>query len=832
MKAVFFYMVFFIYLNINAQDKILSWDVFHPIKKEWIKIDGYKSIQAVLIDLGELPNPFYGENEKLFNWIEDYQWEYRSEFNYRLSSVNSSTRLNFELVDTYSSIYLNDSLILETDNFFRPYSVDITKYLKEGKNKLKAIFTPPVLYHKERYQTEKFHYPAPNDLAEISIAPLTRKPQYQFGWDWAPRINTLGFLKPVSLIEDYKNSIVNKQVQTIKIDQDTALLAFKFQFSDKIDTNSFQLNCVDFKIDNGLKFENDKTVSFKMKIPDPKLWWPKGYGSQNLYDIRFIIDDNFSLNQKNISVRFGIRTVDLVTNQDKWGTSYYFKINDKPIFCKGGDYIPQDILPSRVSNQAIEKMIQAMVDADFNTVRVWGGGYYPDDYFYERCDELGLMVWQDLMFACSMYPGDSSFLKSVSEEFDYQLPRILNHPSVILINGNNEVDVAWKNWGFQLKYGIYGKDASTIEKSYDTLFKVLAPSKVDFYGLGKVRYIHTSPLSNWGKDEYFNHGTMHYWGVWHGKDPIEDFGIKSGRFNAEYGFQSFPELATILKFSDSSMMDLNSSVMKHHQKSYVGNGMIKKHSDLLYGKTDDFKQFIYFSQLTQSKAVEIAIAGHRTSMPKCMGTLYWQVNDCWPGPTWSSIDYYGNWKALHYKVRQSYQDVVVLEKTEKIGEEGYVLVYNLPDSADVSCHFEVKNLVGDILLISDSVYNLKPFETKEIIKKSYFLDSIIDSGLNFTFEIKVNGKIYKSNFSSLELNRIKPEKESFKYAIEDNKLTKEVILTIENSLFLKDFWITYPEIQIFTEENFIDLLPGKHQFKIKTLDNQSLNIEGFEFYWR
>ena len=174
----------------------------------------------------------------------------------------------------------------------------------------------------------------------------------------------------------------------------------------------------------------------------------------------------------------------------------------------------------------------------------------------------------------------------------------------------------------------------------------------------------------------------------------------------------------------------------------------------------------------------------------------------------------------------------MLEKTEKIGKEGYVLVYNLPDSADVSCHFEVKNLVGDILLISDSVYNLKPFETKVIIKKSYFLDTIIDSGLNFTFEIKVNGKIYKSNFSSLELNRIKPEKESFKYAIEDNKLTKEVILTIENSLFLKDFWITYPEIQIFTEENFIDLLPGKHQFKIKTLDNQSLNIEGFEFYWR
>lgn len=219
-------------------------------------------------------------------------------------------------------------------------------------------------------------------------------------------------------------------------------------------------------------------------------------------------------------------------------------------------------------------------------------------------------------------------------------------------------------------------------------------------------------------------------------------------------------------------------------------------------------------------------------MPKCMGTLYWQVNDCWPGPTWSSIDYYGNWKALHYKVRQSYQDVVVLEKTEKIGEEQYVLVYNLPDSANVSCHFEVKNLLGETILNSDSVYNLKPFDSKEIINKSFFLDYTIDDGLYFAFEINVNDKIYKSNFSSLDKNRTKPAEESFNYFLKKNNETNELILTIENSLFLKDFWITYPEIQIFTKENFIDLLPGKHQFKIKSSDKQPLNLEGFEFYWR
>ncbi|NCA21228.1 MAG: glycoside hydrolase family 2 protein, partial [Crocinitomicaceae bacterium] len=257
-------------------------------------------------------------------------------------------------------------------------------------------------------------------------------------------------------------------------------------------------------------------------------------------------------------------------------------------------------------------------------VRVWGGGYYPDEIFFNTCDEKGIMVWEDLMFACAMYPGDKEFLASVETELNHQMPRISAHPSVVLINGNNEVDVAWKNWGFQSQYKLNEADQKVILKAYDDLFKDLAVKVINKWT--NTNYIHTSPLSNWGNDDFYNHGSQHYWGVWHGKDPMSDFAKKIGRFNAEYGFQSFPEFSTMNQFSEKSDWSLQSKVMKHHQKSYVGNGMIEKHANLLFGKTKDFEQFVYYSQLTQAYAVSSAVAGHRLDAPRCMGTLYWQLN--------------------------------------------------------------------------------------------------------------------------------------------------------------------------------------------------------------
>ena len=440
----------------------------------------------------------------------------------------------------------------------------------------------------------------------------------------------------------------------------------------------------------------DGVFTRRVEVYKPQLWWPRGQGEQYLYeDAFYIYDAQGEYEIGAFPLKFGIKTSELIREKDEWGTSYYFKINGRRVFGKGADYIPQEIFPARVKDEEIVQLVEDMAASNFNMVRVWGGGYYPDEVFFEKCDELGLMVWQDLMFACAMYPGDKCFLENISREFNYQVPRISAHPSVVLFNGNNEVEVAWGNWGFQIKHGLYGKSAKEIEKAYDDIFKKTAPSIIEKHST--VPYIHTSPLSNWGKMELYNHGSQHYWGVWHGKDPIEDFGKKIGRFNAEYGFQSFPEYNTLKTFSTEDEWDLDSEVMKHHQKSYVGNDMILKHAKRLYGEPKNFEEFVYYSQLTQSMAVSMAVAGHRIDAPRCGGTLYWQLNDCWPAPTWSSIDYEGNWKALQYRIRDDYQDIAVVEKYEDLENRQYYLVSDAPDTLNYTVECKFYNFEGELL---------------------------------------------------------------------------------------------------------------------------------------
>ena len=471
------------------------------------------------------------------------------------------------------------------------------------------------------------------------------------------------------------------------------------------------------------------------------------------------------------------------------------------------------MFPARVTDQMLQEMVQQMVKANFNMVRVWGGGYYPEEAFFDACDENGIMVWQDFMFACAMYPGDSAFLANVKQELDFQIPRISSHPSLVLFNGNNEVDVAWKNWGFQLKYQLIGKSVVEIEKAYDDLFKKLIPNTLASYS--NVPYIHTSPLSNWGKDEYYNHGTQHYWGVWHGKDPLENFAKKIGRFNAEYGFQSFPEKATIATFSKEPDWDLNSDVMQHHQKSYVGNGMILKHAKILYGEPKNFDDFVYLSQLTQAKAVGLAVNGHRLDAPRCMGTLYWQINDCWQAPTWSSIDYFGNWKALHYEIKKDYEDIAVLSKNNAVGKTIYYLYsdYYLPFETTV--HSTVFDLTGKILFQQDKKIELKTFEQHQLIE-ACDLEKFADKNCLVQFEwISLKGQQLIRNYTQIPKKRSKCEESKVKITLLSiNETNKTAEIVIENKEFVADFWLQSSKKGVRFDTNFCHFLPGKHTIQI------------------
>jgi beta-mannosidase len=813
----------------------LSWEYFHPIKKEWLAFGKAGSIQEKLMETGKLPNPFFGENEKEFQWVEEHIWKFRSTFYLSDNELSTeSLMLNFPNIDTYGEVTINETILGSTSNFFTPYNFEIKDVAKPGNNTVYVTITPPVLYHKSRYESESFHFPAPNDLAQIKAAPLTRKPQFQFGWDWALRMNTIGFSKPVQVISAGANSIQQCVVNTLYQSSNAATLLYVMDT--KVPMNGGSISSALFGV-HPLIIDSLPSMYFQFdfQLENPKLWWPVGFGEPTLYTdtLRLLNSKGEVLDQ--LIIDFGVRTAQLVQTPDEWGTSYEFKVNDVPIFCKGANYIPQSVFPAAVKDLEIENMIDQMLAANFNMVRVWGGGDYPGDAFYKTCDKKGLLVWQDLMFACAMYPGDSEFLSNVENELNYQIPRITAHPSVILINGNNEVDVAWKNWGFQLQYSLSDKSQKVIEKAYKDLFHTLVNKLVSTWTT--TSYIHTSPLSNWGKDELYNHGSQHYWGVWHGKDPLSNFATKIGRFNAEYGFQSFPEYSTLAKFSGKKDWTLSSSVMKHHQKSYVGNGMIEKQSNLLYGPTDDFEEFVYRSQLTQAYAVSSAINGHRLNAPRCMGTLYWQLNDCWPAPTWSSIDYYGNWKALHYTVRDDYRQVAVLKKTDSKGNVELFLKSDDPKSdlqlfsksddpksneSVVQVVLEVYNLDG--LLLSSATQKLAIRYMEQISlgtfkKQNQVVKVLVGNQYERTFLLSQQ-KSFQGNVKALvtlKLNEI-------------DTINKTAVIEINNDKFLADFWLYSNRQGVRFDKNFIHLLPGKHFFSI-TFESFPL-LEDFNYKFR
>ncbi len=793
--ALFFYLV----TNSLGQKKlVLHWEVQHPITKEWIVLGERGSVQEALIKQGILPDPFYGENEKLFQWIESYEWLARAYFELTEEiRLADRVELEFPCIDTYATLWLNKKKIVQAENYFRPYHVEVRGALLEGVNEIEAIFTPPVRYHQNTYQYETFHYPAPNDNASIKAAPWTRKPQYQFGWDWAPRLNTMGFPFPVSLNVKEQSRLKSCVVNTISIN-DSARMELVLLKSDFVGVKQIRSKAFGWVVND----HNDSLQRISFSIPEPILWWPKEQGAQHLYRDTLILEDSRGKVLEIHPYVFGIRTVKLIQEKDLWGTSFAFEINGKRIFMKGGNFIPPSVFGGSIDKNEWESWVERMVKSHFNMVRIWGGGDYATDEFLDACDRAGLMVWQDAMFACAMYPGTQAFLENVKEELMFQLPRITKHPSVIYFNGNNEVDVAWKNWGFQNQYQLTSTDQAIIQKSYDTLFKSLIPRCLAAFS--NLPYVHTSPLSNWGKAEYYNHGTQHYWGVWHGTDTIEQMAKNVGRFNAEFGFQSFPEFSTLSAFCSKDEWNLTSSSMQHHQKSYVGNQKMVVHAERLFGRTTGFDTLVYFSQLVQSHAMTTAIGAHLLDAPRCMGTLYWQLNDCWPAPTWSSIDYYKQWKAAHYKISSLYQEGAVLTKE---------------DGDDVSCILVSNNEKFSPKTVHTNVYTLEGRKPRKIqaLRRLISLDPFQSDTL---VSYKKNEKLrlivveWEGQSPQIFLTGTLSSKIPVRYTLKVKKVdyknhTAELVL--KNRDFMADVWIYANSLGVHFNENFIHLLPGRHK---------------------
>ncbi|MCH2023250.1 MAG: hypothetical protein MK207_12295 [Saprospiraceae bacterium] len=797
--------------------------------KQWTKANVPGVVQLDMLNAGLIENPFYGKNEYKIDWIGNENWEYKRSFTVDNSILNQDiVDLVFEGLDTYAEIKINGKNILEANNMFCSWRINCKQELKLGKNTISVLFKSPIKKKEQEYNRLGYKLPAGNDAGKIKISPFVRKAPYHFGWDWGPRIVTMGIWRPVRLESYSLAKIKDIYFEQKSVETDWANVSCEIEL-DVVTKGEFQLTVKD----------NDQILSQKMikpqkglhkytldfAIKNPQLWWTNGLGKPHLYNWNIELKyKNKILSSENHKI--GLRKIELIQETDSIGTNYYFKLNGVPVFMKGANYIPQDNLLPRVTPNHYKELITNAADANMNMLRVWGGGIYENDIFYNLCDELGILVWQDFMFACSMYPGDKDFLSSVQKEINQNVKRLRNHPCIALWCGNNEIQIAWQYWGWQEKFGYSKKDSSKISRNYNKIFKNLIPSE-----LKKLKthrdYVHTSPLSNWGRKENFNHHSMHYWGVWHGNEPFENYKTNIGRFMSEYGFQSFPEMKSIKLFADSSQWFLNSEVMAHHQKSYIGNGMIKKHMEEYFPTPNTFEEFVYLSQLTQTLGIETAINSHRKTR-RCMGTLYWQMNDCWPGPSWSGIDYYGRWKALHYRVKHLYEDISIIIDQ---GQENNLEIIISSDKLTTTygnLKLELISFNGDKIWEMKTPITINKNSSQLVFKKNFA--KVLKAQKTNNLFLKVTAELKDKNYQKLYYFK-RPKDLNLRQAqIQKTirKIPSGYQLDLFSSTLVKNLFIQIDKKEGNCSENYFDLLPKeKKVINIKTSEN--LNTTDINF---
>ena len=661
---------------------------------QWYPATVPGNIHTDLLANDLIPDPFFGTNEDSVQWIADSVWTYRLVFDADCAGTGQSYEnhwLVFDGLDTYAEVWLNgqklrsmdkgDTTLL--DNMFRRWRFYVNDVLKEKDNELIVKFFPIMTYGE--VEAGKLPYKLPDHRV------FSRKAQYMSGWDWGPKLITCGIWKNVRLesfhdlkLEDvyvYDSEPTFDTAGIWKTDVQLCIKSLKEKKKCTVQIEVFDENGLCAKMEKRVKLDYDENlVKVPVSITRPKLWWPNGMGKQHLYTYSVTITDRKQADQR--TVRHGLRTVELVREQDSIGESFAFKVNGKPFFARGADWIPASSYPGTLNtpegSDVYYRLLHDAADVNMNMIRVWGGGIFENDAFYNYCDELGLFVWQDFMFACNPYPGDAAFLHNVQQEAVEQVKRLRNHPCIALYCGNNEVHNGLEDWGWQTALGWTDAQYKQLFTDFSLLFeKMLAEVLSEYHS--SAPYIASSPTYGWGHEECCTHGCSHYWGVWWGEQPFSIWWEKTGRFMSEYGFQSYPEMATIETFTTPEDRKLGSPALNNHQKHGRGVEIIRKamKEEFDYTRTDDLDEFTYVSQLVQAEGIRRAIDAHRSQHDKCAGTLYWQLNDCWPVASWSSIDYTGCWKALHYRLREAFANVVV---TTHVNDNQSIDFYLVNDS--------------------------------------------------------------------------------------------------------------------------------------------------------
>lgn len=620
-----------------------------------------------------IEDPFFRLNERGLQWIDKEDWVYETCFTLAADMMRKENmELVFEGLDTYADVYLNDECILKADNMFRRWSIPVKQYIREEDNILKVYVHSPVKIDVPKWDALPYQYPASNDQSENGglfnkkISIFARKAGYHYGWDWGPRLVTSGIWRPVYIRAWSDLRINDVFIEQKEVGASRAVIAGHVELDADKDMDGVLVTITDEATGRVLGERQadlkrgTNRVNVDFVLHKPKLWWSNGLGEPFLYSFRTdIIAGGDLLDSK--TERVGIRSLKVVHQPDKDGHTFYIELNGRPVFAKGANYIPSDNFLPRVTPENYERTILDAVGVNMNMLRVWGGGIYENDVFYDLCDEYGIMIWQDFMFACSMYPAEGALLDNIHQEAVDNVKRLRNHACIALWCGNNECQDAWLGWGWKREIERQNKEyADKIWAQYRQQYHVTLPGVVREYAPGTF-YWPSSPFAFEGEMSGTTDGDRHYWSVWHSKAPISDYDSEKSRFFSEYGFQSFPEFESVKRYAPyPEDWDIRSEVMMSHQRGGDhANGLIETYLLNEYKKPRDFRAFLYMNHVLQGDAIKTAIESHRRQMPYNMGTLFWQHNDCWPVASWASRDYYGRWKAQHYYVRKAYDDILI-----------------------------------------------------------------------------------------------------------------------------------------------------------------------------
>lgn len=673
-----------------------GWQFKSTQDTKWLPATVPGLVHLDLIDNKVIQDPFWRDGEQTVGWIISREWEYKASFAPPKELLSRKyIRFAFHGLDTLASVSLNGKPFLESQSQFNRYYVALNDRSNfTNQSELHILFTSAASYNFEKSRNTTY---LPGDSQHM----WTRKAAYQFGWDWAPEFCVVGIWKPI-FVEGFDSAVIeyaypylkhrNKSSLLVGLELEIAVVsAGNYSFSLEVSQNGRKL--IDTTVSPILQVstEGNYTIVHELDCAGVlELWYPNQFNrTQNLYDFEFKLIRNGEVIIDKKTVRSGLRTVELIQEPDQVtlthayekqpktvpGKSFKFRINGEDVFMKGANYVPPDTFMPRMTREKYRKYADIAKESNFNMLRIWGGGQYEADEFYDALDENGVMVWQDFMFANGVYPVEGDLPEIMKIEFEQQIKRLRVHPSMALYCGNNEVYEGIKSWGWQ------NSQPKSIDW-YNKIFKDLIPTAINAYEKSGVPYWETSPLITWSNDSSRVQGDAHVWSIWHGGSDIDSLNINVPRFSSEFGLPAMPNIESIKKFTEPEDRKIASTILTKHQKFGSSWQVFDRYLERYFiheKKFTDLEVYIYASQVLQGMAFQTGIEACRRSQPRCMGVLYWQFNDCWPVTSWSSVDYYQTWKAAQYRVKKYYENVIISTAETKNDE---VEVYLICDSGD------------------------------------------------------------------------------------------------------------------------------------------------------